>query len=129
MTDYVGTCHYRRYLINSQEKVFTRREYERLLGEYDLITTRRVQITNSYRAGFSVNHNGKALDAVGEAMAELYPAYYPEYERLVNGSETYFGNMLVTSKELFAEYAQWLFSILFALEKRIELETGEDDYH
>lgn len=127
--DYVGTCHYRRYLINEKEQVFTRAEYEALLSEYDLITTKRVRLNHSYYFGFSANHNRKALDMTGEVIKELYPEYYETFLRLVNGTETYFGNILVASKELFDAYAKWLFTIFFAVAERIELETGEDAYH
>lgn len=127
--DYVGTCHYRRYLINGQEQIFTKQEYEKLFLTYDLITTRRVKLNNSYHFGFSANHNIKALDMTGEVIREIYPEFYDTFLRLVNGTETYFGNILVTSKELYDEYAQWLFSIFFVVAERIELETGEDAYH
>ena len=127
--DYVGTCHYRRYLINGQEQIFTYAEYEALLSDYDLITTRRVRLNNSYYFGFCANHNGKALDATGEVIRELYPGYYETFVRLVHGTETYFGNMMVMSKVLFDEYARWLFTIFSAVAGRIELETGEDAYH
>lgn len=127
--DYVGTCHYRRYLINEQEQVYTKAEYEKLLREYDLITTRRVKLNNSYYFGFSANHNQKALDMTGTVIGELYPDYYDTFVRLVNGTETYFGNMFVTSKALYDEYARWLFSIFAVVAERIELETGEDAYH
>lgn len=128
-SSYVGTCHYRRYLINEQEQVFTKKEYETLLKNYDLITTRRVKLNNSYHFGFAANHNILALDETGEVIRELYPADYPIFLRLVNGDETYFGNILVTSKALFDEYAKWLFSIFFKVQERIDLETGEDAYH
>lgn len=127
--EYVGTCHYRRYLINENEQVFTKQEYETLLKEYDLVTTRRVQLNNSYYFGFSANHNQKALDMTGEVIREIYPDYYDTFVRLVNGTQTYFGNMLVTSKPLYDAYAQWLFTIFAAVAERIELETGEDAYH
>ena len=58
-----------------------------------------------------------------------YPEYADAFEQLVNGRQTYFGNILVTSKILFDEYASWLFSIFFEVAERIELETGEDAYH
>ena len=59
---YVGTCHYRRYLLNEQEKIFTEAEYLELLKDYDLITTKRVVLNNSYYYGFATNHNIHALD-------------------------------------------------------------------
>lgn len=127
--DYVGTCHYRRYLINEQEQVLTKAEYEKLLSRYDLVTTKRVQLNNSYYVGFSANHNKIALDVTGEVITEICPEYAESFYWLVNSNETYFGNMFVTSKARFDAYAKWLFSIFFEVEKRIDLETGEDAYH
>jgi hypothetical protein len=127
--DCVGTCHYRRYLLNEQEKIFTRGEYETLLAEYDLITTRKVHLNNSYHYGFSANHNIAALDMTGEVIRQMYPKYYDAFVRLVNGPDTYFGNILVTPKALYDEYCEWLFSIFFEVQKRISLENGEDAYH
>ena len=127
--DYIGTCHYRRYLINEQEKVFTKKEYEHLLKNYDLITTKRVVLNNSYYYGFSANHNIKVLDCTGEVIRDLYPEYYETFTALVHKNETYFGNMFVTSKKLFDAYAQWLFAIFAEVEKRIDLDTDEDAYH
>ncbi len=127
--DYIGTCHYRRYLINEQEKVLTKYEYEHLLKNYDLVTTKRVILNNSYHYGFSANHNIKALDCTGEVIRDLYPEYYDTYLTLVQGNETYFGNMFVTSKQLFDKYCEWLFSIFAEVENRIDLDTDEDAYH
>jgi hypothetical protein len=127
--DYVGTCHYRRYLINEQEKVLTRQEYETLLKEYDLITTKKVHLNNSYHYGFSANHNIAALDMTGEVIRRMQPEYYDAFVRLVNGPDTYFGNILVTGKERYDEYCEWLFSIFFEVQKCISLENGEDAYH
>jgi len=127
--DYIGTCHYRRYLINEQEKVLTKQEYESLLKSYDLVTTKRVILNNSYHYGFSANHNIKALDCAGEVIRDLYPEYYDTYITLVHQNETYFGNMFVTSKPLFDKYCEWLFTIFEEVSKRIDLDTDEDAYH
>ena len=127
--DYIGTCHYRRYLINEQEKVLRKEEYESLLKDYDLVTTKRVILNNSYHYGFSANHNIKALDCAGEVIRDLYPDYYDTYITLVHQNETYFGNMFVTSKPLFDAYCQWLFTIFAEVENRIDLDTDEDAYH
>lgn len=128
--DYVGTCHYRRFLINEEEqRVFSRKDYEALLQEYDLVTTKRVVLNNSYHYGFSANHNVKALDMTGIVIKEKYPEYYRTYEELVNGPETYFGNMIVTSKALYDKYCEWLFTIFFEVQNRINVDTDEDAYH
>lgn len=128
-SDYIGTCHYRRYLINEQEKVLTKREYEALFEENDVVTTKLEVLANSYREGFSANHNIEALDLTGEVIRERYPGYYEEYIRLVNGPKTYYCNMLVTSRVLFGEYAAWLFDIFFEVQRRMKPDTEEDAYH
>lgn len=127
--DYIGTCHYRRYLLNEQEKIFTKPEYEILLREYDVITTKRVVLNNSYHYGFSANHNILALDTAGEVIKDLYPDYYDAFITLVHQNETYFGNMFVTSKALYDEYCEWLFTIFEEVRARINLDTDEDAYH
>ncbi len=127
--DYVGTCHYRRYLINEREQVLTAAEYGRLLSEYDLITTKRVVLNHSYEYGFSANHNGAVLAAAGEVIRERFPEYHAAFERLVHGRETYFGNMFVTSKERYDAYCAWLFAIFEEVAERVPLENGEDAYH
>lgn len=58
----------------------------------------------------------------------MYPEYYDAFIDLVHKNKTYFGNIMVARKSLFDEYAGWLFSIFFELQKRIDL-TFEDDYH
>jgi len=127
--DYVGTCHYRRYLINEQEKVLTKSEYERILKDFDIVSTKRVVLNHSYHYGFSANHNIKALDTTGEVIRDLYPEYYDAFITLVHENETYFGNMLVTSKALFDQYCEWLFTIFEEVSNRIDLNTDEDAYH
>ena len=127
--DYIGTCHYRRFLLNRQNLMFKKDELESLLQEYDVITTKRVILNNSYHYGFSANHNIHALDTAGEVIRDLYPDYYDAYITLVHQNETYFGNMIVTSKVLFDEYCEWLFTIFAEVEKRINLDTDEDAYH
>lgn len=127
--DYVGTCHYRRYLINDRGYIFSRREYEELLKQYDLITTRKVLLNNSYHYGFAANHNIVALDVTGEVIREIYPEYYDTFVQLVNGPQTYFGNIFVTSKKHFDAYCEWLFTIFAEVQKRIDMETDHDAYH
>ena len=127
-SDYVGICHYRRFLTNEENKAFTEAQYEELLQQYDIITTKELELPNSYHYGFGAHHKIETLDETGEIIKELYPGYYDNFIRLVHGNKTYFGNIMVTSKPLYDEYCEWLFTVLFELQKRIDL-TFEDDYH
>jgi len=126
--DYVGVCHYRRFLTDEDGYAFTEKEYEKLLKRYDIITTKQLELPNSYRYGFGAHHNVSTLDEAGNIIKERYPEFYDTYVSLVNQNKTYFGNMMVTKKELYDEYCMWLFDIFFELQKRIDL-TFADDYH
>lgn len=126
--DCVGVCHYRRFLTDENGYAFTQQEYEEILGEYDIVTTKQLELPNSYRYGFGAHHNVAMLDETGEIIKERYPEFYDTYVSLVNQNKTYFGNMMVAKKELYDEYCAWLFDIFFALQKRVDL-TFADDYH
>lgn len=125
---YVGTCHYRRYLLNRQGYMFTEGELMELLDRYDVITTKTLQLNNSYYDGFGFHHKIMYLDETAQVIREFYPDYYEDFICLVHENHTYFGNMLITSKPYYDAYMEWLFTILFALEQRVRVEE-EDSYH
>ena len=126
--DYVGICHYRRFLTSEEGYVFSQKQYEEILQQYDIITTKQLELPNSYHYGFGAHHKVETLDETGRIIREKYPQYYDTFIDLVHRNKTYFGNIMVAKKSLFDEYAQWLFDIFFELQKRIDL-TFEDDYH
>lgn len=126
-SDYVGISHYRRYLINEKGALYTEPELLSLLTEYDMITTKLLTLPGSYKDGFAANHHSKDLLTTGTVILEKYPEYYDTFQRLINGPNTYFGNILVTSKSHYDRYMEWLFSILFEVEKRTDF-TGYNGY-
>lgn len=126
--DYVGICHYRRFLTSEEGYAFTESEYEQILASYDIITTKQLELPGSYRNGFGAHHNVSTLDETGRILSELYPEYYDTFVSLVHQNRTYFGNIMVAEKKLYDSYCEWLFSIFFELQKRIDL-TFADDYH
>ncbi len=126
--DIVGLCHYRRYLIDEKDELLTASQIEELLGEYDLITTKAIQLNYSYYEGFSANHKIAYLDATEEVISQYYPAYEETFHRLVHEKRTFFGNMMIMKKADYDAYMDWLFGILFRVEKRVSVEE-EDSYH
>ena len=126
--DYVGVCHYRRYLVNENDRAFTEKEFSNILMDYDIITTKRLKLNCAYYDGYAANHHIKDLIATGEVIREEYPEYYETFHRIVHSNQTYFGNICVMPKPLFDEYAEWLFHIFFKVQKRIDVDSY-DDYH
>lgn len=127
-TDYIGICHYRRYLINEQGSIFTEKQLKKLLAKHDFITTKLLTLTCSYYHGFGENHHIKDLVTTKKVLKEKYPEYGDTFDRLVHGPHTYFGNIFITSKANYDRYCTWLFDILFEVQKRTDF-TGYNDYH
>ena len=54
--DIVGVCHYRRFLLNDQDLVLTKNEIEKLLSDYQILTSMSLDLNFSYYYGFGKNH-------------------------------------------------------------------------
>lgn len=96
--DYVGICHYRRFLMGEEGYVFSEAEYEQILQTHDIVTTKQLELPGSYRSGFGAHHNVSMLDETGRIISEIYPEYYDTFVSLVHQDKTYFGNIMVAEK-------------------------------
>ncbi len=136
--DYIGLCHYRRYFAdknihgNDVEKkkaaILKRQDYEKLLQEYDVILpVKRNYYIETVRSQYEHAHNKHDLDETEKIIAELYPEYSEAFTKVMGRTKLHILNMFVMKKQLFDEYCRWLFSILFELEKRIDI-SGYNKY-
>jgi len=121
--DIIGICHYRRFFLNQQGELLSGQEYEDILKNYDMIVSEEIQADTSYLDYFGEAHNAKDLLAVGEVIKEKYPDYAHYFQRAMEGNTYYYGNLMAASRTVFQSYAQWLFDILFEVEKRINVES------
>ncbi len=126
-TDIIGICHYRRYLISEDGRLYTNADIERLLAQYDIIVTKKLELRMSYYDGFASTHDEKDLVETERVVAEKYPEYAALFHDMVHKKETYFANMMICTKQLYDEYCTWLFDILFELRRRIDT-SGYDNY-
>lgn len=125
--DYVGICHYRRYLVNKKNLLFTKEELLPLFEQYDIVTSKLLTLPGSYYDGFSANHHIKDLHTLEQVIRERCPQYLDIYLQYVHSPHTYFGNIFITSKQLFDKYCSWLFDILFEVYRRTDF-TGYNGY-
>lgn len=127
-TEYIGLCHYRRYFLNEHNHVMSKADFMPILEKYDVILSQFVTTDQCYRDLYAEAHNIHDLDVVGDVIARLYPDCRPIFEKVLAGNKLCCGNLFVTTKTLFDEYAQWLFSIFAEAERHIDVSTY-DDYH
>ncbi len=137
--DIVGLCHYRRYLnLKNADIVWqpscasfaahyglTAANISRLMQQYDIILPQK---TPEHPAAhkpsvydyYAAAHVKSDLDLTLQIIKKQTPDMFRTAEQVLkNEKQMYLGNILIAKKELFDEYAKWLFGVLFALEEQI----------
>lgn len=140
-TNYAGLAHYRRHFMGSQfiigdkkrrmEKILTKKQALKILETNDVILPkkRNYLIENLYDH-YVHTMQAKPLEMTGEIIKEKYPKYYAEFERLKDRKTAHMFNMMIMRKDILDRYAEWLFDILFTLEKEVgKSELEFDDFH
>lgn len=126
--DYIGLAHYRRHF-GKGKKIMDGQTASRLLEKADVIlpAKRKYYIENLYSHYANTLHK-EPLDITIEIIKERYPEYAAETEKLHKRTSAHMFNMLVMKKEHFNAYCEWLFDILFELEKKTE-NYEYDSFH
>lgn len=128
--DYLGFVHYRRLFL--KKGVFTRKKYLNVLDEQEILSDlnkydfilpkkRHYFIETNYEH-YVKAHKAEALDITGEVIKEKYADYYPYFVRQMNRRTCHLFNMFVTNSTIAKKYLDWLFDVLFEVERRIDLE-------
>lgn len=126
--DIIGICHYRRYFIDEHCYLMTKTDYISAMQEADIMVSNAMYAEGAYKDYYGGAHNVDDLLAAGEVIKELYPGDYPVFCQVIEDSKFYYGNLCVTTKKIFDAYCEWLFSIFFELEKRVDV-SSYDAYH
>jgi hypothetical protein len=153
-TEIVGICHYRRYfnffnpfynvkpsaqkriLLKSYQKTKTHlsssaiieHKIAKILRSHDIILSRPYTFKDkTLTQNYCEDHRKEDWDLTKKIILQLYPEYKESIRLYLDeGTTFHIANMMICSKKLFDDYHQWLFSILFELEKKIVLP--EDPY-
>lgn len=126
-----GLVHYRRLFTNnrftnSYKKFFSQTDVESILKSNDVIVAEKLYIDKlTVKADYLENHKEEDWMKLKDIIAEHYPSYLSIFEQVEKNNWFYPYNMMISHKELFDSYCEWLFDILFKLEKEIDL-TGYD---
>ena len=137
--DYVGLVHYRRYFTLSKKRmkteeekfknVLTTKEVNELLKDTNIILPkkRKYYIENLYNHYKHTMHI-EPLDITRDIIKEKYPKYLKEFDRLHKRTSAHMFNMFIMRKDILDKYLEWLFNILFELEKRVD-KSKYDQFH
>ncbi|HJE45709.1 DUF4422 domain-containing protein [Levilactobacillus namurensis] len=132
---YKGMVHYRRYLKgeypnsvvendSSFKKILTADDLNMLLKKTDIILPkkRRYYVETNY-SHFIHAHISESLDCTREVIKDSCPEYLNSYEYVLNMRSAHMFNMFIMESTLFDKYCSWLFSILFKLQNKIDINN------
>lgn len=130
--DYIGLVHYRRYftkhnLRNCEKKkqdILTKNDFENILKDVDIIVPdKRKYYIETIRSHYNHSYYEKDLNETECIIKEIYPEFSRAFNKVMNRTWAHMFNMFVMRKDYFDEYCEWLFTILFELEKRIDISS------
>lgn len=129
---YIGLAHYRRHFSyqkksdNAIDNVLKFEELSPMLNDYKIfVPKKRKYYIESLYSHYAHTHYADHLDETRKVIAKIYPDYLKHYDKIVSQTHGYMFNMMIMQKALFSDYCEWLFTILFALEKRIDAKNSE----
>lgn len=137
--DYIGLSHYRRHFTNSKaipkkeedkfKVLLNKQEAEKILETADIILPkkRNYYIENLYDH-YKHTMYIEPLDETRKIIEEQCPEYLKEFDKLHKRTSAHMFNMFIMKKEYLDKYCDWVFKILFELEKRIDPKQY-DSFH
>lgn len=148
-SDYYGLFHYRRVFDFAPNTFFSRLKsafipQSRVIAKYHLestfitsyLQTHHIDIVipkplplhqdiNAYENFAKGGHNIEDLDKAIAYIKETYPFMGDSITQALftNGAKICYWNMAIWRKEIFFEYCEWLFDVLFALQEQIDYKS------
>ncbi|HEM6372266.1 TPA: DUF4422 domain-containing protein [Streptococcus suis] len=132
--DIVGISHYRRYFSKNRyvfrkSAILSENDIRKDLSTYDVIASLRGTgeiLGNNTKDYFYRKHDGEVWENCKEIISNKFPEYIKSFEWYESQTDTYVCNMVIMNKSLFDSYCEWLFEILFELDKSIDYEKYDN---
>ncbi len=127
-SDYIGICHYRRFYLNDEGNIMDEAAFRNILGRYDCITSDLLVSKKNNYEGYISSHNEKDLHILKNSLIQLYPKYESSYDDYMADYSSCYSNLCVMPRDMYQDYCNWLFSILFHASETIDV-SDYDLYH
>lgn len=116
------------YVGNSKkwhDKILTMNEIQSFMNEFDVILPQKKKFSYSVLEQYSRRHKKEDVILTREILKEKYPAYIQSFDAVFSDFEMYSFNMFILPWHLFDSYMNWLFNVLFELEKRSDINMAD----
>lgn len=140
--DYIGLCHYRRYF-DFQSSVLRCVKNVNILPDYvekipscmidfcsknnSIVVAKPYTFYCNMMHWYAIQHNSNDMKLLRNVLEEKYPNYICAFDNMLYSNKMLAYNMFICKKNIFDNYCEWLFDILFDLEKKIVVNY-EDNY-
>ena len=126
--DIKGLVHYRRHFMSASSKnkdisdVLTENEIIRYLESSDIIVPKlRKYYIETMWSHYEHSHHIEGLEVTRNVIQKKYPEYLESFDNVMKNRSAHMFNMLIAKKEVFDQYHDWLFSVLFEVESNIDI--------
>ncbi len=131
--EFLGLVHYRRYFTNKnflyrlfhkkQDCILEDIEIKNLLEENEIILPKkRNYYIETIYSHYSHTHYEKDLILTKKIIGEKHSEYLKTFDFVLKQKKAHMFNMYIMKKEYSDQYCEWLFDILFELEKEIDIK-------
>lgn len=137
-SDHIGLVHYRRYFGSEENekakelygRILTGSEADQLFKKYRvLVPEKRNYYIETLYSHYAHTHYAEHLDETRKIIEENCPEYLPAFDKVMEQRSGYMFNMCIMDKELMDAYCEWVFGILFQLEKNLKDEEAELSFY
>lgn len=113
--EYVGLCHYRRFFGID----ITESNIEHIMKKCDVLMVLPDYHLDSIYSCFVKFIGGENMAILAQVIKKMSPEYYDTLIQLGDDVKYYPFNMFICKKEIYDQYASWIFPILMECEKHI----------
>ena len=121
--DALGLVHYRRHF-KGAHGIASGSELHSLLDSHDAILPKpRNYFIESNYSHYAHAHHAQDLDMPRQILSERDADCLPAFDSVMKSTKGHRFNMLVMKRPAFCAYCEWLFWILFELERRLDTSS------
>lgn len=126
--DNIGLVHYRRFFANSNtlfKKLLTDKNIQKYLSKFDIILPKKWYWNMTVAEYYYIAGQGKKKDlkTTRRAIEKYFPDYLSSFDKILSQHSASYCNMMVTNRENFKKYTEWLFCILEYVEENTDISN------
>jgi hypothetical protein len=86
-----------------------------------ILPKKRSYFVENLWSHYEHSHKIEGLVITKKIIKNMYPEYLISFDRVMKRKKAHMFNMLIAKKEIFDDYSEWLFNVLFEVEKNIDI--------